>query len=148
MNAALALRLGAVIELLLGLGHGIGYPWEPAAPPASPELLGAVRTLHFDVLGVSRSYFDFHVGFGWMLEAYLLAHAILFWQLGALASHERAAMRAIVGVLLLESLALTVLAAVFLFWIPTLMSGLIATCLAIAWIRLGRPRVAQSLPAS
>jgi hypothetical protein len=31
----------------------------------------AMRAYRFDVMGLERSYYDFYVGFGWLLGAYL-----------------------------------------------------------------------------
>jgi hypothetical protein len=46
-------------------------------------------------------------------------------------------------VLFLESLAATLLAWKFLFWIPTMANGVIAACLAAAWAA-GRPHPAAA----
>lgn len=71
-------RIAAVLIVLLGLGHTIGYPW---SDPAWGVDLHAIQAPHFNVLGSSRSYWDFYVGFGLSVSVLLLLPAIAAWQL-------------------------------------------------------------------
>jgi hypothetical protein len=132
MHGKLYLRAAAVITLLLAIGHTLGHPWLPVLEDQGRAVVAAMGAYRFDVMGLSRSYRDFHLGFGWMLAAYLYGHAVLFWQLAGLPLESRAGTRAIVAVLLLEALVITTLAGMYLFWIPLLMSASIALCLSMA----------------
>jgi hypothetical protein len=134
------LRAAALISLLLGSGHMLGRPWLPVADDQGRAVVDAMRFYRFDVMGLSRSYWDFHLGFGWMLAAYLLGHAVLYWQLSGLSVHSWIAARCIVAVLLIESLILTALAWTFLFRIPLMMTAAITLCLAFALVGK-QPRV-------
>lgn len=147
MRTLHVLRLAALTDLLLALGHAAGAPWTPDAGPAARAVAEAMQSVHFDALGATRSYFDFYRGFGWMLEAYLLGHAVLFWQLGALAAREPAAARSITAVLVLESAALTALSARFLFVVPLAFSIAILALLLWALAGLGT-RTAKIAPAA
>jgi len=137
MRTIHVLRLASLVELLLALGHGIGAPWTPAQSSAARAVVDAMQGVHFDV-GASRSYFDFYRGFGWMLEAYLLGHTVLFWQLGTLAARQPDAVRPLLLVLVLESAALTALAARWLFVIPVAFSATITALLLWALGSLAR----------
>ena len=102
MSTVLWLRAAACVTALLALGHLLGNPWTPAANAEGQRLIGAMGSYHFDAMGFSRSYLDFYKGFGWMLGIYLLGHAVLFWQLAALAKVARANLRPLVAVLCIE----------------------------------------------
>jgi hypothetical protein len=67
MNSKLCLRAAGMISLLLAAGHALGNPWLPVPNDQRRALVDAMSAYHFDVLGSSHSYRDFHVGFGWML---------------------------------------------------------------------------------
>jgi hypothetical protein len=101
------------------------------------RVVDALRTYHFDVMGLSRSYQDFYSGFGWMLGAYLIGHAILFWQLAALAKKSPEPLRPVVAVLCLEYLVIAVLSWRYLFWLPLGMTATIAALLAVSWLSIG-----------
>jgi hypothetical protein len=131
VSPKLILRGAALVTVLLAAGHSFGSPWTPAVDPRAHDVVVAMQTYRFDVMGLRRSYFDFYEGFGWMLSAYLIGHAILFWQLSGLAPRRGLGVRPIVAVLCLESFAAALVAWRFLFWVPTVMSGTIAACLAL-----------------
>lgn len=49
-------------------------------------LLNAMGATHFAVMGVSRSYLDFYMGFGWALSIAGLSQAFVLWQMARLAN--------------------------------------------------------------
>jgi hypothetical protein len=67
MSAVLLLRVSAFTSLLFALGHTLGGMkfWSPMG---DNQVLQLMRSVHFDVMGTSRSYFDFYMGFGWSLQ--------------------------------------------------------------------------------
>jgi hypothetical protein len=67
MSAVLLLRVSAFTSLLFALGHTLGGVkfWSPMG---DNQVLQLMRSVHFDVMGTSRSYFDFYMGFGWSLQ--------------------------------------------------------------------------------
>jgi len=67
-------RVAAVLILLFDLGHTSGYPW---SDPRWGVDLRPIQSIHFDVLGSSRSYWDFYVGFGLSETVFLLLAAVL-----------------------------------------------------------------------
>lgn len=139
MRATAILRGAALVTLLLATGHLLGNPWTPVTDDAGARVVNAMNGYHFDVTGVARSYFDFYVGFGWLIGAYLLGHAALFWQLATLAPRAGADVRPIVAVLCAESLCVSLLSLRFLFWIPVALSSVVSICLLLALFAL-RPR--------
>jgi hypothetical protein len=134
MSARVSLRAAAVIALLLAIGHSVGYPWMPAKDPDSLAVVAAMRGSHFDVMGLTRSYFDFYVGFGWLLSVYLFGHAILYWLLAAVEKAQLPTVRAVVGVFFIEAIGIVGLSEKYLFWVPLIMNAVIALLLGIAFL--------------
>src|SRR5579863_6342182 len=61
MKASLFYRIAAVLLLFFDAGHTSGFPW---SDPKWGVDLSAMRSTHFYIIGFSRTYWDFYVGFG------------------------------------------------------------------------------------
>jgi hypothetical protein len=136
MSSRLFLRSAAVVTLLMAVGHLLGSPWTPADTPQGHQVVDAMRAYRFDVMGLERSYYDFYVGFGWLSGAYLVGHAILFWQIAGLSIQSATTLRPVVVVLCIEALCATLLGWRFLFWVPVAFLGLTTVCLGAASIQM------------
>ena len=122
-------RIAAVLILLFDAGHTAGYPW---SDPKWGVDLRAIQSSHFDVLGASRTYWDFYVGFGLFVTAFLLLAAVLAWQLGGFPARDVTLMRGTAWTLALCFVAITVLAWRYFFVIPLTFSIAITVCLIAA----------------
>ena len=132
MKAAMFYRIAAVLMLLLDAGHTSGFPW---SDPKWGVDLGPMRSTHFDILGVSRTYWDFYVGFGLFITVYLLLAVVLAWQLSGLPAETVALMRGTAWTFAVCFAAITVLSWRYLFIIPIVFSMVITLCLtAAAWL--------------
>jgi hypothetical protein len=125
-------RIAAVLILLFDLGHSIGCPW---SDPKWGVDTAAMRSSHFQILGFSRTYWDFYVGFGVFNSVFLLLAAVLAWQLGSFPAQSLRIMRPTAWALSLCFAALTVLSWLYFFSIPLVFSGLITVCLIAATFR-------------
>lgn len=121
-------RIAAVLIVLLDLGHTSGYPW---SDPAWGVDLHAMQSTHFNVLGFSRTYWNFYVGFGLSISVFLLLPAVIAWQLGNPSAHDPHR-RITAWVLVLSFAAITLLDCKFFFIIPIAMSAAITLCLITA----------------
>jgi hypothetical protein len=121
--------------LLFALGHSIGYPW---SDPNWEVDLGAIQSTRFEVLGFSRTYWDFYLGFGLFVSILLLLAAVLAWQLGSLPPQTHLNMRTTAWFLCLSFAAVTILSAMYFFTIPIAFSGVITVCLCAATWRSSR----------
>ena len=118
--------------LLLDAGHTSGFPW---SDPKWGVDLGPMRSTHFDILGVSRTYWDFYVGFGLFITVYLLLAVVLAWQLSGLPAQTLALMRGTAWTFAVCFAAITFLSWRYLFIIPIVFSMVITLCLtAAAWL--------------
>ncbi len=134
MKAPILYRIAAVLLLLFAAGHIIGF--RQSDPTwAVDTLLGSMRSIHFEVQGFSRTYWDFFVGAGFSVGVFYLFAAVLAWQLGGLPAETLAVMRATVWALALCFAAVTVVSWKYLFIVPIVFSTIITVCLtAAAWL--------------
>ena len=139
MKTSTLYRVPAVLMVLWAVGHTFGFRQR------DPEwgvdtLLAAMRSIHFDCQGFSRTYWDFYVGFGLFVTVFLLFAALCAWQLSSLRAETLARIRGIAWALPLCFIALAILSWGYLFTIAIVFSIVIAACLiAAAWLA-GRPR--------
>ena len=94
-NPKYLIRAAAVITFLNAVGHTIAYPWTPALGPQESALISNMKTLRFEFAGANRTYWDFYVGFGLAISAYLLVQAVVLWQLSSVIRTEPAKLRPI-----------------------------------------------------
>jgi hypothetical protein len=139
MKASLLYRIAAVLLLLFAVGHTLGFRQSDPAWGAD-TLLGLMRSVHFDVQGFSRTYWDLFTAAGLSVGVFYLFSSVLAWQLGGLPSETLAAMRVGVWAFALCFAAITVLSWMYLFALPIAFSILITACLlGAAWVS-SRPR--------
>jgi len=127
--ARILYRIAAVLIVLFDLGHSLAYPW---SDPAWGVDLRSVQSSHFNVLGFSRTYWDFYVGSGLSISVFLLLGAMLAWQLGNIPRQTFPLLRMTAWGLTLCFAALTVLNVRYFFTIPIVMSAVITVFLAAA----------------
>ena len=131
MNAALLYRIAAVLLVLFAVGHTVGFQQSDPAWGVS-ALVDSMRSIHFDVQGFSRTYWDLFVAAGFSVSVFYLLAAVLAWELGGLSADTLAAMRLTGWALALSFFAITVLSWKYLFWIPISFSLAITVCLTLA----------------
>ena len=134
MKASLFYRIAAVLLLLFAVGHTLGF--RQSDPTWGVDtLLGLMHSIHFDVQGFSRSYWDLFVAAGFSIGVFYLFTAVLAWQLSNLSTETLAAMRGTVWAFALCFAAITVVSCRYLFILPIVFSILITACLAAAaWL--------------
>ncbi len=83
MKASLFYRTAAVLLLFFAVGHTLGF--RQSDPNWGVDtLLGSMRSIHFDVQGFSRTYWDLFVAAGLSVGVFYFFAAILAWQLACL----------------------------------------------------------------
>jgi len=129
LKPSLLYRIAAVLILLFDIGHTAGFPW---SDPKWGVDLHSIQSSRFDVLGSSRTYWDFYIGFGLIVTVFLLLAAVLAWQLGSLPEESRTRMRGSAWALVLCFGAIAVLNWRYFFIIPVVFSIAITVCLIAA----------------
>jgi hypothetical protein len=92
-----------------------------------------MTTIHFDAMGVNRSYLDFFMGFGWSITAAMLLQTVLLWQMASLARNNAAQVRPMIAAFALATLASAALAWRFLFPLPALFCLVLLAVLIAAY---------------
>ena len=136
-NPLIPIRIASVFSLIFAIGHTLGgmKSWSPMGPT---EVLSSMQTFRFDVSGVTRSYFDFYRGFGFLLSVYLVTQAVLLWQVGSLARANRAQAKPFVWIFFLSSLPVGVLTWMFLFPVPVYFDAGLTALLGWALVSVHR----------
>src|SRR5256885_16380332 len=92
MRASIFYRIAAVLLLFFAVGHTLGF--RQSDPQWGVDaLLGLMRSIHFDVQGFNRTYWDLFVAAGFSVGVFYLFAAILAWQLAGLSAADLKLMR-------------------------------------------------------
>jgi hypothetical protein len=134
MRASMFYRIAAVLLLLFAVGHTLGF--RQCDPMWGVDtLLGSMRSIHFDVQGFNRTYWDLFSAAGFSVGVFYLFAAILAWQLGGLPTATLALMRGTAWAFALCFAAIAVVSWRYLFILPIAFSIVITLCLtAAAWL--------------
>jgi len=134
MKASTFYRIAAVLLLLITIGHILGFT-QSDPKWGVDALLGSMRSIHFDVQGFNRTYWDFFVAQGIIAAAFYLFAAVLAWQLAGLPPATLALMRGTAWAFALCFAAIAVVSVRYLFIMPIALSTVITICLtAAAWL--------------
>jgi hypothetical protein len=134
MRPSIFYRIAAVLLLLFAIGHTLGFRQSDPAWGVD-SLLASMRSIHFDVQGFNRSYWDLFQAAGFSVGVFYLFSAILAWQLGGLPAASLALMRGTLWAFALCFAAITVVSWRYLFILPIAFSIVITICLAVAaWL--------------
>ncbi len=102
-------------------------------------MINLMQSIHFDIMGTNRTYWDFFVGFGLFFSIFLVLTAVLTWQLGDLPPQAMAVMRGTAWTLVVCFATVTIVSFRYAFIVPIVFSSLILLCLtAAAWLS-GKP---------
>jgi hypothetical protein len=134
MKASLFYRIAAVLLLVFAVGHTLGFRQSDPNWGVG-TLLGSMRSIHFEVQGFSRTYWDLFVAAGFSIGVFYLFAAILAWQLGGLSTETLAFMRGTAWAFAVCFGGITVVSWRYLFTLPIIFSVVITVCLsAAAWL--------------
>jgi len=139
MKAGLTYRITSILLLLLAIGHTLGFrrtdsKWGVDSLPST------MQSLRFDVQGFSRTYWDFFVGSGFIISAFLVFSAVFAWQLGGLPRETLALMRGPAWALVACFFVVTILNWRYFFVTPLIFSIAITLCLIVAAWLSAKPR--------
>jgi hypothetical protein len=128
------LRIASIITFIYFAGHTAGMPWTPAVGPLDRVVIDGMKADTFNAAGATRTYWDFYFGFGVAISLFLLAQAVVLWQLAGLARTNARSVGAITAAFLVAFIANGIVAWRFFFAVPAVLAGLVALCLALALV--------------
>lgn len=138
-RSRILLRAAAAIYALFALGHTLGAMLSDThRGPRQAALFAAMQSYTFDVQGMTRSYWDFYRGFGFMVTVLLTFTAALCWVLGDLGTTHPRETRRVLHVLIGAMAATTWFSFVDFFAVPMLFSAIALAGLVVASVALGR----------
>jgi hypothetical protein len=136
MKAILWFRIAAVVMLLFGVMHTIGfYSFRPPTPEGMAVWNG-MNSVSFTVSGGTYSYGHFYLAFGLAITAAQLFGAWVTWTLGSMARRGDGGIRPIAWGIIAWQVAGIAIAAVLVSAEPAIMSAATVICIAIAVLRL------------
>jgi hypothetical protein len=135
VKASLFYRIAAVLLLLFAAAHTFGFRQDPDPSWHADMLVASMRSIHFDVQGFSRSYWDLFLAAGYAVGLFYVFAALLAWQLGGLSAQTLSAMRLTRWAFALCFAGITIVSCTYLFIPPIALSALVTLLLAIAaWL--------------
>jgi hypothetical protein len=134
VKASIFYRVAAVLLLLFAVGHTVGF--RQSDPKWGVDtLLASMRSIHFDVQGSNRTYWDLFVAAGFSVGVFYLFAGVLAWQLARLPVQTLALMRGIAWTFAICFSIITIVSWRYLFIVPIVFSLVITVCLiAAAWL--------------
>ncbi len=137
------LRISSAIAFLFAVGHTLGgrQYWSPMG---DNPVLQMMRAVHFQTMGVSRSYFDFFMGFGYALSVSGVLQACVLWQMGTIAEKDFSLVRPLVLANMVAVAFGGVISWIFIFPIPAAFSIILFVSLGCALV-LGQARGGRGL---
>lgn len=125
------LRTASILTVLFAAGHTLGglQSWSPAG---DTEVLRAMRQFQFEADGVTRTYWEFYIGFGLMISVFLLVQAVMLWQLAAISRKDPLQVRPMLVTILLGCAANGALSLKLFFAVPVLFASIIAATIGLA----------------
>jgi hypothetical protein len=134
MSTSLLYRIASVLLLLFAAGHTLGF--RQVDPGWGVDaLIGSMKAIHFQVQGMSVTYWGFFTGAGLFVSVFLVFAAVLTWQLSGMPREALRALPLIRWGLALCFVSITYLSWQYFFIVPLAFSGVIAICLlAAAWL--------------
>jgi hypothetical protein len=133
MTKTLLLRIASVISLLFTAGHSLGglTDWSPMG---DNEVLRAMKTVRFEAMGASRTYYDFYIGFGHSISVAMLLQAVLLWQLATIAKAGTVSVRPMIGAFIVATAVNSLVAWLFIFPLAAAFSLVLTGCLIAAFL--------------
>jgi len=132
MKTTTALRVASVASFLYFAGHTAGFPWTPSPADLTRAVVGPMRSSAFEVMGASRTYWDFYLGFGLTVSVYMLLASGLLWWLAGVARTDARGLRPVLIAFLVASVLQLGLVLRFFFVAPLICNVAVIVFLLLA----------------
>jgi hypothetical protein len=126
------LRVAAALQAFFTFGHTVGgIPRKAIHGLQEQALFDAMRALQFDVMGSTRSNWDFYRGFSITVSIAFAVLTVLLWQLATMSRAQPANARPLVATILVGELLIAFVSLNDFFIIPSVTAVLVSLCLAV-----------------
>jgi hypothetical protein len=145
MKPVIFLRIASVLTFIHAVLHTIGGVFGSAAPGAQQATVAVMKANEFVAMGVTRTYWDFYMGFGLVVSVFLTVEAVVFWQLSSLAKSDALRLRPVLATFVVGYLGAAVVSYRYFFVAPVITEILIALCLGLAIVAANRTGESSAL---
>ena len=133
------LRIAAVLQALGTVGHNlVTLSTKPTHGAQEQAVFDAMRGFQFDIMGLTRSTWDFYRGYQFSTTVTFVLMAVLLWMLSNMSRGAPREAGPLVLAILIAQIFNIVIGWEFFFAGPGVVGGLIALCLAMAAVGLYR----------
>lgn len=129
MKPYLLIKIAAIITLLYCAGHLSGLPWTPGTSDEATAVVKSMQTVSFEAEGKWRTYWDFYLGFGLIIGAFLLCSSILLWQLSRSVKVGALTGRGMITIHAIFYATNGILSLKYFFLLPAILCASIVLCL-------------------
>jgi len=134
------LRIAAALQAFGTLGHNLAtLSTKPTHGAPEQAVFDAMRGFQFDIMGSTRSTWDFYRGYQFSTTVNFVLTMVLLWLLSNMSSRAPREARPLVLTLLIAQLFNVAIGWEFFFAGPGIVGSLIAICLTLAMVGLYRP---------
>lgn len=134
MKPTIFLRIASVLTFIHCIAHTMrGVLSGPTHGAEEITVIETMKSHAFNFGGFLRTYWDFHLGYGWFLTVILLIQGLLFWFLASLAKTSSMAVRPMLALFSLNFLGIAIVAWRYFSLGPVIIELLIAASLAVAF---------------
>jgi hypothetical protein len=135
------LRIAAALQALGVVGHNLEtLSTKPAHGPKEQAVFDAMRGFQFNIMGSTRSTWDFYRGYQFSTTVTFVLIVVLLWLLSNMSRQAPREAGPLVLALLIAQLFNVVIGWEFFFAGPGVMGGVIALCLSAAAAGLYRAK--------
>jgi hypothetical protein len=141
MKPRIWLRIAAGLQAFGTLGHNLAT-LNPQPTHGAPEqaVFDAMRGFQFEIMGSTRSTWDFYRGYQFSTTVTFVLTMVLLWLLSNTSSRAPREAKPLVLALLIAQLCNVAIGWEFFFAGPGVVGSLIAICLTLAMVGLYRPQ--------
>ena len=132
-------RLASGLTLFFAVAHTGGMLRPPARGPAEDAVLEHMRRYQFEIMGSTRTYWEFFFGFGLFLTAALLVVSALSWQVGDVSKTDAPLARRLGWPLFAGQVVFAILSWKYFFLAPSLVTSAASVCSLLGLLAPSRP---------
>jgi len=132
------LRVASFLQALGTIGHTTAVFDSPSRGPGEEAVFNVMRAYRFNIVGVTRSHWDFYQGYGLSITVTFALLAVLMWQLSSLSRTAPEHARPLIFTVLICEIFMSLIGWLYFFAAPGVTSLLIAVCLVATLFTLRR----------
>ena len=126
------LRVASFLQALGTVAHTMSIFYSPSRGPGEAAVFNVMRAYRFDIVGLTRSHWDFYQGYQLSITVIFAFLAVLIWQLSSLTRRAPEHARPLVVTVLVCEIFMSIVFWLYFFAGPAGVATLITLCLVAA----------------